>query len=69
MWQWDCGIDATYLAVGDVTLEDDQIVQEVMHPGEQAELRTWWPEDKQAAAESTKPVVKQVSSSHSTPQK
>ena len=55
---WDYGFDATYLAVGDVTLEDDQIVQEVMHPGEQAELRTWWLEDKEAAAESTKPVVK-----------
>ena len=60
---WDCGFDATYLAVGDVTL------REVMHPGEQAKLRMWWPEDKEAAAESTKPAVRQVSSSHSTPQK
>ena len=23
---WDCGFDATYLAVGDITLEDDQVV-------------------------------------------
>ena len=50
---WNCGFDATYLAVGDVNLEDDQIVQEVMNPGEQAELRMWWPEDKEVAAEST----------------
>ena len=55
--------------MGDVTLEDDQIVQEVMHPGEQAELGTWWPEDKEADAESTKPVVQQVSSSNLTLQK
>ena len=49
---WDCGFDATYLAVGDITLEDNQIVQEVMQPGEQAELKAWWPEDKETIAES-----------------
>ena len=66
---WDCSFDATYLAVGDVNQEDDQIVQEVMHPGEQAELRMWWPEDQETDAEGTKPVVKQMSLSNLTPQK